>query len=212
MNRGWRPRGQNRFAVAPDLSRRMRCYLGRLVRRSPATPLLISAALFVAFVFPRAFATYRIDSSSMEPTLHCAAGPGCLRLRSDELLVSKLIYEFRSVHRGDIIVFHPPGRDSAGGRPILLVKRVIAVEGDEIEERRGRIFVDGHPLIERYIRPEYRDNRSFPSLRVPRGTCFVLGDNRKRSYDSREFGVIRRSAIVGKVIAVNSPLSRLTPL
>jgi len=111
------------------------------------------------------------------------------------------------VHRGDIVVFRavaPPA-----GRSIFLIKRVVALGGDEIEERRGRILLNDHLLSEPYVRREYRDQRSFHRLRVLKGTYFVLGDNRKRSRDSRNFGAIPDSAIVGKVVAVLSPLSRL---
>lgn len=145
----------------------------------------------------------------MEPTLHCAAGPGCLQLQPDKVLVNKLIYQFRSVHRGDIIIFRAPGPPSPAGRSISLIKRVVAVGRDKIEEKDGQIFLNDHPLHEPYVRRDYRDQHSFQPLRVPRGAYFVLGDNRKRSRDSRDFGVVPSSAIVGKVIAVLSPLSQL---
>jgi signal peptidase I len=167
----------------------------------------ISGALFLVIVLPHGLTAYRVESSSMEPTLHCAAGPGCLELRSDKVLVDKFIYEFCSVHRGDIIVFRAsasPAREST-----LLIKRVVAVGGEEIQERRGRIFINSRPLIERYIRRAYRDQRNFGPLRVSPGTYFVLGDNRKRSRDSRNFGVVRRSHVIGKVVAIVAPLSRV---
>jgi signal peptidase I len=177
-----------------------------------AVLLAIVAVLLLAVIPDGGFSTYRVDSSSMEPTLHCAAGPGCLQLRPDEVLVSKFIYDVSSVNRGDIIVFHTPGEASRDWRSILLIKRVVAVGGDKIAENRGRIFVNNRLLSEPYIRPNYRDHRSFKTVRVPSGTYFVLGDNRERSRDSRDFGPVRRSAIIGKAIAILSPFSRLGAL
>jgi signal peptidase I len=195
-----------RPAAAAGRDRPQRVFLvRRLTRRAVA--FLLAALVLVLLVLTGlfGFTTYRVDSYSMEPTLACAAGPGCTELRPDKILVSKLSYWFFPVGRGDMVVFHGPGIE----RSLLIVKRVVAVGGDTVEEKGGRIYVNGAPISDSYVGRRYRDARSFPARRIPRGAYFVLGDNRRRSRDSRDFGPIKRSAIVGKVIAIVSPFHRI---
>ena len=96
---------------------------------------------------------YRIPSSSMEPTLHCAApGAGCQARFSDRVLANRFIYHFRSPHRQEIVVFKTPPaaercENGAGGE--TFVKRIIGLPGETIRERRGTILVNGKPLVSR---------------------------------------------------------------
>src|SRR6188508_2476432 len=88
---------------------------------------------------------YRIPSSSMEPTLHCARpGSGCESRFSDRVLANRFIYHFRKPHRGDIIVFKTPPlsaqRCGAGG---TFVKRLIALPGETWQEKNGFVYIDG---------------------------------------------------------------------
>ena len=88
---------------------------------------------------------YRIPSSSMEPTLHCAEPqPGCLASYSDRVLANRFIYHFRDPHRGDIVVFNTPAKAlEACGAGGTFVKRIIGLPGDTVEERNGTVLING---------------------------------------------------------------------
>jgi signal peptidase I len=127
-------------------------------------------------------------------------------LQSDRVLVSKVDYRFSSPEPGDIVVFNPT-TDVA----IPYVKRVVAIGGEVVELRSGRLFVNGQPrnfdgahgtVIAQS--PEIR----YP-LRVPEGSFFAMGDNREASSDSRSFGPQPNDRIIGKVILRFWPLDRL---
>jgi signal peptidase I len=87
---------------------------------------------------------YRIPSSSMEPTLHCAEpGDGCEASFSDRVLANRFIYHFRSPERGDIIVFQtPPAAQARCGAGGTFVKRLIGLPGERIAERDGTVWTD----------------------------------------------------------------------
>ena len=148
---------------------------------------------------------YRIPSSSMEPTLHCAApGAGCEARFSDRVLANRFIYHFRSPHRQEIVVFKTPPaaercENGAGGE--TFVKRIIGLPGETIRERRGTILVNGKPLEESYVQLADRDQRS-GQWQVPQGQYFMMGDNRASSCDSRDWGSVPRENLVGPVFAV----------
>jgi signal peptidase I len=140
-----------------------------------------------------------VRQRSMEVTL----------LQNDRVLVSKLDYRFGSPQRGDIIVFNPPPAVDAS---IPYVKRVIAVGGETIDLRDGKVYVNGK-IVEF---PETRGQPTTPqapSVRfpftVPQGDVFVLGDNRQFSSDSRTFGSVPDQNIIGKVILRFWPPDRL---
>jgi signal peptidase I len=155
---------------------------------------------------------YRIPSSSMEPTLHCARpGSGCEARFSDRVLANRFIYHFRKPHRGDIIVFKTPPqavqRCGAGG---TFVKRLIGLPGEMWEEKNGFIYINGRKLIEPYVKPDRRDTAtSYPPRKVPDGMYFMMGDNRTQSCDSREWGPVPRKNLIGEVFAVYWPPNRI---
>jgi signal peptidase I len=165
------------------------------------------AAFAAAFIgtFVRTTATYQIASASMEPTLHCASGPACSSLHPDEVLVSRLPYLVESPRRRDIVVVDPPG-PGCSQRP--LVKRIVGLPGEAIEQWRGKVYINGKPLHEPYVRPPGA-GPDFSALHVPQGRYFVMGDNRTLSCDSRAFGAISGDEIVGKVLMIYSPFRRL---
>jgi signal peptidase I len=157
---------------------------------------------------------YRIPSSSMEPTLHCAQpGAGCLANFSDRVLANRFIYHFRSPHRGEIVVFKTPPaaercKDGAAGE--TFVKRIIGLPGDTIVERNGTISVNGDRLNEPYVPRSERDVGSgVHTYHVPPGSYFMMGDNRSSSCDSREWGAVPRSNLIGPVFAVYWPPQRI---
>jgi signal peptidase I len=155
---------------------------------------------------------YRIPSSSMEPTLHCARpGSGCEARFSDRVLANRFIYHFRKPHRGDIIVFKTPPlakeRCGAGG---TFVKRLIALPGETWQEKNGFVYINGKKLIEPYVKDDRRDTgTSYPQRTIPEGQYFMMGDNRTQSCDSREWGPVPRGNLIGEVFAVYWPPNRI---
>ena len=155
---------------------------------------------------------YRIPSSSMEPTLHCARpGSGCEARFSDRVLANRFIYHFRKPHRGDIIVFKtPPLAEQRCGAGGTFVKRLIGLPGETWEERNGFIYINGKKLIEPYVKADRRDTAtSYPARKVPPGKYFMMGDNRTQSCDSREWGPVPRGNLIGEVFAVYWPPNRI---
>jgi signal peptidase I len=181
---------------------------------------IVFAAAIVLAVKAWIVNPYRIPSPSMEPTLHCARPePDCEGKSSDRVLANRFIYHFRDPRRGEIVVFHAPrAAKVACGTGGIYVKRIIGLPGDVWEERRGYTYIDGKRLSEPYILAERRDTttrtmRDIPPAgtmqRIPTGTYLMEGDNRSRSCDSRMWGVVPRSAIIGKVFLTYWPLGRI---
>ena len=155
---------------------------------------------------------YRIPSSSMEPTLHCArdGGTGCLARFSDRVLANRLIYHFRDPKRGEIVVFKVPDvakeRCGAGG---VFVKRIIGLPGDLLQEKHGYVYINGKKLNEPYIRPDRRDFMNFHLTKIDPDNYFMMGDNRTSSCDSRVWGTVPRANIIGEVFAIYWPPFRI---
>jgi signal peptidase I len=154
---------------------------------------------------------YRIPTSSMEPTLHCARPESeCLARFSDRVLACRFCYRIADPKRGDIVVFNtPPRATKECGTGGVYVKRLIGLPGDVLEERNGYVFINGRKLDEPYVRPARRDGRVIPPTRIPRGRYFMMGDNRVSSCDSRRWGTVPRANVIGKVIATYWPPQRL---
>lgn len=162
--------------------------------------MVLVVALGVA-VGIRAFVvqTFFIPSASMEPTL----------LIGDRILVDKLSYRLHDVHRGDMVVFgRPPGERSSEDIKDL-VKRVIGLPGETISSANGKVYIDGKPLKEPWL-PRGTVTTNITSFTVPRNDYYVLGDNRTNSQDSRYFGPIPQSLIVGRVVMRIWPLSHIS--
>src|SRR5712692_5698343 len=147
--------------------------------------LLIQGTLVQARVIP---------SGSMEQTL----------LVGDHLLISRLGYDvgapftgwhvrlWREPHRQQVVIFRAP----LPGSPDY-VKRLIGLPGDRLEIRKGAVWVNGQRLAEPYLDSPVNPHENFGPLTVPMQSYFVMGDNRNDSYDSRYWGFVPRSAIVG---------------
>ncbi len=152
--------------------------------------LLIHGTLMQARVIP---------SGSMERTL----------LIGDHLLMSRFGYDagvpftgwhvrlWREPHRQQVVIFRAP----LAGSPDY-VKRVIGLPGDKLEIRRGVVWVNGAPLAEPYLGVPLNPNENFGPVTVPPASYFVLGDNRENSYDSRYWGFVPTSAIVGTPVVI----------
>jgi len=182
---------------------------------------IVGAILIVLAIKEWVVNPYRIPSSSMEPTLHCARpAPGCEARYSDRVLANRFIYRFRDPKRGEIIVFKtPPEAAVKCGEGGTFVKRLIGLPGEKLkEDRRGFIWVqpphssDWYRLKEPYVQPARRldDTAHFgESWTVPPGEYFFLGDNRDQSCDSREWGAVPRKNLIGEVFFVYWPPNRI---
>lgn len=148
---------------------------------------------------------YEIPSESMFPTL----------TDHDQVLVNKLAYSIGGdVEQGDVIVFKRPEseRSDDPDQPPQLIKRVIGLPGDVVEARGGVVYVNGRPLAEtgdgHYLDTSVVTNNLAQPVTVPPGRVFVMGDNRERSHDSRYFGPIPESDIIGRAVVIAWPFSR----
>ncbi|UOQ43483.1 signal peptidase I [Halobacillus salinarum] len=161
-------------------------------------------ALALAFVFRYfIFASYIVDGESMEPTLN----------DGNLLMVNKVVYDWHSVGRQDVIVFHANKKED-------YVKRVIGVAGDKIRFKDDKLYVNSKIVPEHYLDPlRPHDGELFTEdftleqvtqhERVPEGKIFVMGDNRRDSLDSRYFGFVSIDQVVGKVDVRYWPVSQL---
>jgi signal peptidase I len=162
-----------------------------IVAAALITALLIKTFLLQAFYIP---------SASMDPTLKI----------HDRVLVNKLSYHFHEVHRGDIVVFkRPPGERDANIKD--LIKRVIALPGETVEGRDGHVMIDGRILHEPYVPPD-KPTDNFGPTKIAKNHYWVMGDNRTNSKDSRVFGPIPRSLIVGRAFIRVWPVTAITLL
>lgn len=164
--------------------------------------ILAAAASFAFGLRAYVVQPFWIPSQSMEPTLH-----GCPTCEPDRLLVDKLSYRLHGVNRGDVVVFRRPPQ--APPTDPNLIKRVIGLSGEVVSASNGVVSVDNHPLKEPYVAPDCHGTQDFGPLTVPKGDVFVMGDNRCDSLDSRSFGPISTSLIVGRAFVIVWPLSRI---
>jgi signal peptidase I len=133
---------------------------------------------------------YRVEQQSMEHTLE----------PDQYVLVDKLTPRFDDYSRGDVVVFEPPEAWVQGGPRTPFIKRVIGLPGDTVEIRDGAVWVNGTRLEEPYTydgQPTVASDDP-PRWVVPAGQLFVMGDHRMASADSRAFGPIDRSTIIGR--------------
>jgi signal peptidase I len=172
--------------------------------------VLVATALLIAVTVKTLVAqAFYIPSGSMLPQLQVG----------DRIVVSKVAYHVHDPRRGDIVVFdapipRPPDRSPALERAVRgllqaiglaapstdeFVKRVMGLPGEVVQGREGRLYVDGREVVEPYL-PTGTTTQDFGPVRVPPGRLWVMGDNRGNSADSRVFGAIRRSAVVGRAV------------
>ena len=162
--------------------------------------VIVGAVALAMVVRTYAFQTFYIPSASMETTL----------MTGDRILVNKLAYHFHPVHRGDIVVFaRPPQENCAGPLVPDLVKRVIGLPGDRMSSKGDTVYVNGKPLAEPWL-PSTGKPLITPidPVTVGKDRYFVMGDNRGNSCDSRMWGTVKRSYVVGEVQLILWPVSQ----
>jgi signal peptidase I len=184
---------------------------GRRTRRTIIEwAILIGSALLIAILIKTfLFQAFYIPSESMKPTLNVG----------DRVLVNKLSYRLHDVNRGDIVVFTtPPKAKDANNEIKDLVKRVIALPGESFSTHDGGVYINGRPLKEPYLQKGVQTCApntgasgcgDVAATKIPSGDILVLGDNRPASKDSRFFGPIKESSIVGRVFVRIWPLNDL---
>jgi signal peptidase I len=161
---------------------------------------IAAGALIIAFLIKTfLFQAFYIPSESMDPTLKI----------NDRVLVNKLSYDVHSVHRGDIVVFESPPNEGAATKD--LIKRVIGLPGETVESRNGHIVIDGRDLDEPYLQPDVTTG-PMDKVTVAPDHYWVMGDNRSNSRDSRFFGAIPESLIVGRAFVRVWPVTSLSLL
>jgi signal peptidase I len=157
---------------------------------------ILVAVLLAGLVRTFAFQPFWIPTSSMVPTLGVY----------DRILVQKAFFTWRDVHEGQIVVFSHPPLDHCGPQEGNLVKRVIALPGQTIYSSGNRIYVNGRLLAEPYLPQNDPLGPPIASsqhpYRVPPREFYMLGDNRADSCDSRYWGPVMGSSIIGKVVLV----------
>jgi signal peptidase I len=200
--------------------------------RTPAWlefPILIVIAVGLAVLIKTfLLQAFYIPSSSMEQTLH-----GCPGCQGDRILVNKLVYDVRGIHRGDIVVFNGKDNYATDATPAYVasnpvsgalhnlidfiglapqgtdyVKRVIGLPGDTVQccDSAGRVTVNGVGLDEPYVYQD--DHHAFGPVTVPAGKLWVMGDHRSASDDSRYVGAVPEKDVIGRAFVTIWPPSR----
>jgi len=157
------------------------------------------STILIAIVLVIIIRTFLLDSrvvpsSSMEPSI----------LPNDRLFVEKISHRLFGLERGDVIVFEPPEGSEFQDD---MIKRLIALPGDTVEIKDGKLYLNGEPQEEPYLKEPV--NYEMPKQVVPEGKIFVLGDNRNRSLDSHAWGFADIDSVKGKAWITYWPPSRI---
>eukprot|EP01024_Parvocaulis_polyphysoides_P055059 TRINITY_DN5600_c1_g1_i2.p1 TRINITY_DN5600_c1_g1~~TRINITY_DN5600_c1_g1_i2.p1 ORF type:complete len:287 (-),score=36.14 TRINITY_DN5600_c1_g1_i2:353-1213(-) len=167
--------------------------------------ITIGSALIISLAFRTFIAEPRfIPSLSMYPTFDIG----------DRFIAEKLTYRFsRAPSRGDIVIFHPTkgvGRGASWFDDEVFIKRIVGIEGDKLEVKKGKLFINGNPQQEPYIfeAPDY----TMKKLTVPSGCVFVMGDNRNNSYDSHIWGPLPVENVVARATFNYWPPNKIGPV
>ena len=155
---------------------------------------LIISLTISAFIIIFLYQPVKVEGTSMMPSLD----------DQERIFVNKFVYRMEPIQRGDIVVFHYP-RDPSKS----FIKRVIGLAGDRIRIEAGQVFVNGQPLEEDYVPPDYADQRSYGEMIVPASAYFLLGDHRTMSNDSRDFGPVQQKFIYGKAVFGYWPVDKM---
>ncbi|PIY71795.1 signal peptidase I [Candidatus Roizmanbacteria bacterium CG_4_10_14_0_8_um_filter_33_9] len=161
------------------------------------TVVFIGSLFIVVYLF--VMQPNQVKGASMDPTFNTG----------NYIFTSKVTYKLRSVHRGDVVVFKSPKNPD-----IEYIKRIIALPKDTIEVRDSEVYINNIKLTEPYIAAktnvwEGGFTKNGEPFTIPDGEIFVMGDNRPRSSDSREFGPVPISSIIGQVFYRYFPANKI---
>lgn len=153
--------------------------------------LIVIATVFFIALFVVSFE--QVIGPSMEGTLNAG----------DVTIVNKLVYKFRTIKRNEIV--------SINQKDKIMVKRVIGLPGEHIEYKDNKLYVNGSLVLENNISVETKDFKleDIGYETIPKDMYFVLGDNRTNSNDSREFGLVKKDEIIGKIVMRLYPFSKI---
>jgi signal peptidase I len=159
---------------------------------------LVIAFLLAQLVMVSVAQAFQVEQYSMEPTL----------LPHDRVLVNKFLYRLREPRHGDIVVLRYP-RDPHRN----YIKRIVGLPGDKVQITDGHLVVNGERIVELYVNDKSgKPSGNYDVTTVPEDSFFVLGDNRNNSEDSRAFGFLKRSQVVGQAVMIYWPLNRIQVL
>lgn len=153
--------------------------------------LIVVAIVFFIALFVISFE--QVVGPSMKGTLDAG----------DVTIVNKLVYKFRTIKRNEIV--------SINQKDKIMVKRVIGLPGEHIEYKDNKLYVNGSLVLENNISVETKDFKleDIGYETIPKDMYFVLGDNRTNSSDSREFGLVKKDEIIGKIVMRLYPFSKI---
>lgn len=179
-------------SIPPESSeRRSSSGLNRELRswaRDLVVALGLATVIIVFFYQP-----VKVEGTSMTPLLS----------DQERIFINKFVYRFEPIERGDVVVFwYPLDRTKS------FIKRVVGLPGDEVDIRKGRVYINGERLEEPYVPARYADRSSYGPIRVPRHSYFVMGDHRISSDDSRIFGPVPEQLIYGKAVFAYWPMTQ----
>jgi signal peptidase I len=161
------------------------------------TVVFVGSLFIVVYLF--VMQPNQVKGASMDPTFNSG----------DYIFTSKVTYKMRAYNRGDVVVFKSPHNPD-----IEYIKRIIGIPGDQVMVKDSEVFVNGRKLTEDYIAAktnlwEGGFSKNGEATTVPDGMLFVMGDNRPRSSDSREFGPIPMESVIGQVFYRYFPPSKM---
>lgn len=161
------------------------------------TIVFVGSLFIVVYLF--VMQPNQVKGASMDPTFNSG----------DYIFTSKVTYKMRGYNRGDVVVFRSPHNPD-----IEYIKRIIGVPGDQVMVKDSEVYVNGKKLTEDYIAAktnlwEGGFSKNGEASTVPDGMLFVMGDNRPRSSDSREFGPIPMESVIGQVFYRYFPPSKM---
>lgn len=162
------------------------CIRSKAKRRFLKLAMLVTLSFASYLFFSRMVVTaVEVKGASMAPTL--AAG--------DRFLLNRFAYLHREPQRGELVVLKDPETGE------LIVKRIVGMPCETVIMKSDAAYVNGRPLFEPYVSKNAPNERTplGKATVIPRDHYFVLGDNRNRSVDSREFGAVSRDRIIGVI-------------
>ena len=168
-------RGHGERESATGFHRELRVWARDLV-------IALGLAMIIIVFF---YQPVKVEGTSMAPLLS----------DQERIFINKFVYHFEPIERGDVVVFwYPLDRTKS------FIKRVVGLPGDEVEIRKGHVYINGKNLDEPYVPSQYIDTAAYGPVQIPHDEYFVMGDHRISSNDSRIFGPVPSTFIYGKAV------------